>query len=695
MMVPFSNTLYKETGYGKSRLYDHITSGLKQSWRSADKELSLTPFSAVSGSEERCYTNRTQPAVLPDGRIVARKTSIDDVTRIVMIDTAGSEKILLTPGSMIDECLSASGNLVCWAEVAKDPRWELRNYSVIVVHDLQTGRTRKITHKTRYFSPDLSCDGKSIAAVEVDERNRYFLVILDAENGNINRRFPTLDNYFPSNPAWSPDGKKIAVILTRNEGKCLVYADAVNGKFETVLPFSYTEIAKPAWHSNYILFNGAYTGKDNIFAFHVDTKKLYQVTSSRFGATDAAITPDGSQLFYSDYTSGGYKVVSVPFSPETWKEYDISDEPTFELAEKLAGQEDFIFKSEEVPDSVYKIKPYRKGLNLFNFHSWAPLSVDIDNMDINPGVSIMSQNLLSTSFTTLGYAYDMNEEVGKYYLKYSYEGLYPAIDLKMDYGLRRGVHTDTAGNKTSYKYNEFNIGGGVYVPLNWNVRSWFTGFQPYVGYSYKYLKMVPGTELEFQKDRFHSLDYQFFFYAQSQQSYRDLIPRWGQLLELNYRHTLFEGDSASSIFAAQMVLYFPGLFRHHGFRIYGGYQERAAYFYNYGGIISMPRGYSGIYANRVLSGSVTYEFPIFYPDWHIGPVIYMKRLKGAVFYDQAWVYDTEPDQSYNSVGMDLILDFHLFRHFAPLAAGLRSIYFPESGTFGFEFLYRLNLSGIY
>jgi hypothetical protein len=47
------------------------------------------------------------------------------------------------------------------------------------------------------------------------------------------------------------------------------------------------------------------------------------------------------------------------------------------------------------------------------------------------------------------------------------------------------------------------------------------------------------------------------------------------------------------------------------------------------------------------------------------------------------------------MGVDLTVDFHLFRHFAPLEAGLRSIYFPESGGFGFEFLYSLNLAGIY
>ena len=306
-------------------------------------------------------------------------------------------------------------------------------------------------------------------------------------------------------------------------------------------------------------------------------------------------------------------------------------------------------------------------------------------------MTLFSQNLLGTSFTTLGYIYDLNEETGKYYLNYRYEGLYPAINLATDYGLRRGTYHDTI----SFKYHELNIAGGLSVPLNWYVRSWYMGFQPYVGYSYKLLQMEPGSELKFTQDRYHSFIYQLFFYAQMRQSTRDLLPRWGQSLDINFQNTPFDGDSANSIFAAELTLYFPGLFRHHGFRLYGGYQDRVVNHYYYSGIINLPRGYSGIYADRVFSGSVSYAFPIFYPDWNIGPIVYLKRLKGNVFYDYARNIDTEPIQIYQSIGLDLTVDFNLFRHFAPFTAGLRSIYFPGTSTFGFEFLYSLNLSGIY
>lgn len=697
MIVPFSNTLYKETGYGKKRLYDHITAGMKQEWDSIDNLSFHSSFTQILDNKDKFYTSRTQPEILSDGRITAVKRSIDDITRLMIIDTAGNESVLLNPGSMPDEILSASGMLLCWAQLDRDPRWSLRDYSVIMLHNLVSGKTRQLTHKTRYFAPALSPDGSMIATVGIDLMNRCSLVILNAANGEVIHNHPAPENYFLSYPAWCPDEKNIAVILAKNEGKALALANAQNGEFNIVMDFSNVEISKPACFDNYILFTGGYTGNDNIFAFDIVTKTLHQVTSSRFGATDACVIRDGSEMLYSDYTASGYRVASIPLNPSTWTVWDPADNHRWILADSLAVQENFIFLSENVPDSTYAIKPYRKWQHLFNFHSWAPLSVDVDNIEeVNPGVTILSQNLLGTSYSTLGYSYDMNEETGRYSLKYSYEGFYPVIDLKTDYGLRRGVYFDkTDSINISYKYNELNLSAGLRVPLNWNIRSWYIGFQPFAGYTLQLLKMVPGTELKFRHDRIHSLDYNLYFYAQSRQSARDLQPKWGQLLELNYRHSPFEDDTANTIFSVEGLFYLPGFVKHHGFRLYAGYQDRFVDWYAYSGLIRVPRGYSGIYADGAFSASAGYVLPLACPEWSLGPVLYLKRIKAGLFYDLMLNLDVPSEEYYQSVGMDITVDFHLFRNFVPLEAGLRTIYLPDQSQFAFEFLYSVNIDDLY
>ena len=214
---------------------------------------------------------------------------------------------------------------------------------------------------------------------------------------------------------------------------------------------------------------------------------------------------------------------------------------------------------------------------------------------------------------------------------------------------------------------------------------------PFAGYTYNYLRMDPGSELKFVNDRFHSLEYRLYFYTQSRMAQRDIIPRWGQVLDINYRHTPFDTDTINSIFSAEVSAYFPGLFRHHGLRLYGGYQDRVADDYTYSGLLTLPRGYSGIYADELMSISATYQLPLFYPDWNAGPLIYLKRVKAALFYDQAWTFETDP-ATYQSLGLDLTFDFHLLRLFVPLEAGLRTVYFPQDNSMGFEFLYSMNLS---
>lgn len=692
MVVPFSTALHKQTGKGKSRLYGEITDSLKISWELQAKEITYTPYTRISPSPGKNYTNYSEAVFISDSLILCDKASIDDINRYMQVDFNGKERVLVTPGAgSLDDALSITNGNICWAEQSPDPRWSLQNYAVLKILDTSSGKLKQKTFRSKYFAPILSDDGTEIVAAEAPPDGHYALIILDAKSGKTIHRFTTPENYFFAQPNWSSDDRKVISVVMGRQGKSLVLADPATGRVRTIIPFSYQDIGDPTAYRRYIFYRGAYSGIDNIYAADTLTGEIFQVTSARFGASGPVVSPGGDKLIYSNYTAMGNELVWAVLDSTAWKPLDMVEDHSLKLYEPLSRQMDYVFNADSLSVNDYPSKPYRKGLNLFDFHSWAPISMDISNLNFNPGVTLFSQNLLGTSFTTLGYTYNLYEETGKYSLNYRYEGLYPAINLQADYGLRKAIYHDTL----NYKYHEFNIAGGLSVPLNWYARSWYMGLQPYVGYSYKLLQMEPGTELKFKQDRYNSLVYRLVFYTQLRQSTRDLLPKWGQTLEINFQNTPFDGDSANSIFASELTLYFPGLFRHHGFRVYGGYQDRVVNHYYYSGIINLPRGYSGIYADRIFSGSVSYAFPVFYPDWSIGPIVYFKRLKGNIFYDYAMTLNEVPIQTYQSIGLDLTVDFHLFRHFAPLEAGLRSIYFPGTGTFGFEFLYAINLSGIY
>ena len=164
-------------------------------------------------------------------------------------------------------------------------------------------------------------------------------------------------------------------------------------------------------------------------------------------------------------------------------------------------------------------------------------------------------------------------------------------------------------------------------------------------------------------------------------------------MDISYRDTPFGGNDMGSIFGAQANFYFPGFVRHHGVKMYGGYQARNdknLFAYPFSNIIAYPRGYTNIYDDDLVSLSLNYALPLWYPDFSFGSVIYLKRLKLNLFYDWANGKNQGYINSYQSTGAELTFNFHLLRFVAPIEMGIRSICYPSTGGWGFEFLYSVS-----
>jgi len=695
MLAPFSSSLKQQTGLGKYGLYKSLTSQLRDKWLTADEALVPSSYDQISKASGRVYTSYNLPVIFRDSLIIAEKSALDDLTRVVILDREGHEKQLFIAGiGDVMESLSGSDSILCWSEMTDDPRWPSRDYRVIKAYHYETGHISQLTHRTRYFAPAVSRDGQRIVTVEVTPGNRYSLVILNASDGHAIKKISTQKNFFFIHPRWSDDGKSIVTVVLGHEGNSLAVVDPEKEEVDIVLPFSFSEIKRPSFYGDYIIYQASYTGIDNIFAFQRHTGKVYRITSSRFGAYDAAVSTERPEMVYSDYTADGYQLVSVNLDSSNWEFYDLTAEQPFVLADRLAQQEHFLFDHDSIPQTEYPVRPYRKGWHLFDFHSWAPFSLDISNLSVSPGAMLLSQNLLSSSYTTLGYAFSLNEETGKYYLTYTYEGLYPALDLTADYGLRRGTYAENHQHEIPLKWNEFNLTATLRVPLKWSHNIWFRGVQPAAGITCKLMKMDKSVPLTFIEDHLTAMNYSFSAYNQMKTSRQDLYPRWAQVVTLNFSHTPF-GKKYNSILGGQVYLYLPGVARHHSLRLYAGYQSQVKQDYGFSDVISYPRGYSGIYFDRAWSFSATYVFPLFYPDWRLGPVLYIKRFKGDVFYDYAYGPDSSPFTDYSSAGLDLTMDIHFLSFFIPFEAGVRSIYKTRENTFVFQFLFNVNIHSLY
>ncbi len=698
---PFTFGLRKHTGMTKAKLFNQTMIMLDSAWTAQKDQHEYTPSQPV-GPSKRIFTNYRYPATVNDSTFMAYKTGMGDIPRVVAIDARGQESIIFTPGIVNSYAFSTNGHYIVWSEQRTDPRWSHRSWSEIQRYDLKTGEKGRLTKNTRYFSPAISPDGSMIAVAEADALNQYSIVVISAESGVFIRRYNTTDNDFLMTPFWHENNKTLGAVALDESGKRIVVTDKELGGFTTIFHAGRTEISRPRFFSHdTIWFTGAFSGIDNIYALDVTSGEIKQIVSSPFGAVDVNKSPDGKSLYYAEYSSLGYGISSTPMSKTGISIGEVQDH-SVKFHEVLTSQEDAIVTRKNIPMQEYLAIPYHKAGNLFRFHSWGPFVVDVDNMDGNPGFSVMSQNILSTSLATAGYDYDLNENLGKFFINYRYGGFYPKIDIITENGLRRSFYQ--SNNKSvPFLWRERTTKLGINVPLTFQHGAWFSGLTPYFRAGITRVLPTNDSPSFFRRNDISSLEYRLIAYRQYRIVARDIRPRWGQIIDLNYRHTPFKGGDMGSLFASRLVLYTPGLLPHHSLRMGAAYQQKETgerrqqtLNFSFSNLVMYPRGIEGRYNDKQIAAfTADYSFPLFYPDWTIPGILFIKRFSANVFYDYAGVTfiqttvgesQQQMKQNLYATGIDLMTQIHLFRFLFPLNIGVRMSTYTDEEKWQFRLL---------
>mgnify|MGYP000886222087 CR=1 FL=1 len=140
--------------------------------------------------------------------------------------------------------------------------------------------------------------------------------------------------------------------------------DVESGMEEIILPYADENIGYPVLVGDYMLYNSPVSGIDNIYALKLSTKEKYQITSSRYGAYNPAVTKDRSLLYYNEQTKDGLDVVKIPFDPSSWKSIG-QPYPGPNLHQHLVDQE---VGSKEllanIPDTKHPVTKYSKLIGI-------------------------------------------------------------------------------------------------------------------------------------------------------------------------------------------------------------------------------------------------------------------------------------------------------------------------------------------
>ncbi|HPB02524.1 MAG TPA: hypothetical protein PLZ67_06175, partial [Bacteroidales bacterium] len=699
---PLSHSFKQQTGYNKKQLYQLFFQDLKDQWLLQAAANPTAKYAMVPLPESKVQTHYKFPEFINDSTIIAEKSGMGDYARFVTINTNnGEEKTICkagfyaseelpstdvipvlsknSPGAWTTDNLSVAQNTFVWAEKKWHPRWEHVSYSVIMRHDLSTGKTVQLTHRSKYFSPALSSDGKRITAVEFLPDGSCNIVILAASNGNLIDTYPLEPGSFAMNPEFSPDRKQIVCITQKPDLKGIEILDLESKKWRTVLAPSAADISNPMWKNDGIYFNAPFSGVDNVYHLNPATCAVSQITFDTFGAYNISFNPSGERFIFSSYQNKGFVLKTAQTNENNAQEMRLINKMILNPDSSYVLQEKAYMPDTLWKDSVYEIKKYRRGFQLFDLHSWMPVSFNTDRYNLYPGITFSSQNLLSTSVLTGGFEMISDKYYARTFADWTYSGWFPQITVHASMGANEGIG-NISEFEDHYIWHIKTAGLKISLPIKTTVRDFYQKYRISAGLQTHELSPYNALVLphSLPSGTTQSVDAELRISNRQKTVLRDLMPRWGQDVSVHYQRS-FGGDINLGLqWNADAKIFFPGLMKHHGFRIDAAYMEKTPGEYSFTDDFLNPRGYRNIFSTHSQKIGLNYKFPLWYPDLNIGSLLYFKRLKLNLFYDYGEYHFQNTRGIMNSAGCEWTCDTHVFRFFIPLDFGFRYAYLPRT-----------------
>jgi hypothetical protein len=249
-----------------------------------------------------------------------------------------------------------------------------------------------------------------------------------------------------------------------------------------------------------------------------------------------------------------------------------------------------------------------------------------------------------------------------------------------------------------------NFGADARAPLDLSRGKFSRLFQPEIKYDLTYYKHNTSTPQDFFEGSFQSFTYRLYYQQLLRRSTQDVYPNFGFVIDGLYRHSPIGKKDLGNLSLVQTYLFLPGLNPNHGIRIYGGAEDKNSHgSIGFSDIIRYPRGWAKINTNRMFSLASDYKFPVFYPEWSIGGLIYLQRVNASIFADYGYISSiisingevlksTNPD--FSSFGIELTGNANFLRFYAPVEIGLRASYLPEKQNVYFDFLFSIDFNSL-
>lgn len=622
--------------------------------------------------EDAIVTDYYFPQAIGHDSLVYLKQSFQQLPAFYMRDNKGEHR-LKQRNITTENWFSIANGTVAYTAFNTDKRWSLIDYSDIILLNIHTKKEKQLTHKGKYYTPTLSPNAQQIIAVAINDSLQTELHLINVSNGAVVKRIASRSGGYFIHPKFA-DREHIVVSVRSPDGVLsLQRLNIITGGSDMLIAPQHSTIGNPSVNGDTVYFTASASGNDELYAYRLDEKKLYQLTSGKTG--NYYPTVFNNSLVWSKFTTMGLQLQQQALKDLLWREVAFLPSGSGLKNESIAPASINILHTEP---RRYAVKRYSKTTGLINLHSW------------DPGLHLYSNNILNTLATSVYYGYNEAEDSHTTGFTAAYGGLFPVLSTRVENTFNRHIKRPDS----TITLNESEISVGYNIPLNFTKGKTLKGLNFGTSYVYNSLRPTGEYKNSLVKNNSQYL-YHFISWAQQLQRARQHIyPKLGYAAALQYRHRLDE--NGYQLFSSAAV-YLPTFSKTHALVLTGSFQQVDTSNVLFSNRFSLARGYPDYYYSRMWNAGVNYHMPLLYPDWGFGNLIYFLRLRSNFFFDYSTVYskDKHTTAALRSTGAELYFDTKWWNQL-PVTFGVRYSYlldkkFASSNRHVFEFIVPVDL----
>ena len=609
---PFQQSFKQYTGL---RFSTFKTEAL-QHYQSIWQQESIKDPTWITATEKRNVIDYQYPHVTNDSSIIALKKSYQSIPQFVAIKN-GQEKVIATSPIAADDYFSYRNGKIIFGSFLPDRRWGYQDFTEIRLYSINEKSEKILSSKSKHFSPDISHSGQLWTAVKIDGYDTGSELILISIDGNEKKKYAS-DNIVFSHPQFTKNDAAIVVAGRSPDGKMgILQWHTETEKIDTLLPFQYTQIGFLKTQGDSLHFTAYHPKGERRYA--IVSNQLFELNGYATGLFQSYIF--NNQLYSSYFTASGMRLGVDSLEWQT-----IQSLPT--LSAPLAKQSSFTslhpFQAAERNDSISR---YKKLSQPFNFHSWRPMYNEPEY-----SFSLYGNNTLNTTITELSYTFNRNENSHRA----QFQGVYGSWYLQPSFAISQTWNRNLRvplpdGSIRELQWNESEVGVGLRLPLQLTKGRHFQQLSSAIQMSRLQRNWLGNSRGVLTNDQIDYLDGQITYIIQSQKARQHIYPRFAQVWQARYRHTTSQLQASQLLL--QSAFFLPGIGINHNLVLQAAYYRRDTTDVFFSNIMPFSRGHEALDFPRAFRWSANYHFPLFYPDWGFGNIVYIQRVRANVFYD--------------------------------------------------------------